>query len=162
MFRRANQSGLAPTEITGASDLHPDHGSNNQLPAAPLPHDTQRTGQSWTTGRTGHRLGDSTIDTIDYNYVLSHDVIRESLKGGGTDINGETCNVTLHVYWDIVHFCREELSAVGELRQVVTVTGTPIRAEAASCEDFVESRWGQDGLKILDLLICWIQRYDRG
>ena len=84
MFRRANQSGLAPTEITGASDLHPDDESNNHLPAAPLPQYTQRTGQSWTTGRTGHRWDVSTIDTIDYNFVLSHDVIRQRLKEGGT------------------------------------------------------------------------------
>ena len=58
--------------------------------------------------------------------------------------------------WQILKFCKEQLDGSYNLHQVVTITGTPTRAQAALCKDFVEEIWGAQGLALLDGLVRFL------
>jgi hypothetical protein len=55
--------------------------------------------------------------------------------------------------WQILDFCQQKLDGDCNLHQVITLTNTPARTQAALCNDFVETVWDRQGLTLLDAMV---------
>lgn len=55
--------------------------------------------------------------------------------------------------WEVIQYCREELAGSWNLHQVLTLTGSPAYAQAASCEDYVSEIWHHNGQILLNSFV---------
>jgi tetratricopeptide (TPR) repeat protein len=85
------------------------------------------------------------------------DHIRATIQSH-TDPKHGLYHIRCQASWQILVFCRQQLDGQYEqLRQVITLTGTPAHAQAASCEDFVQAMWPSQGLKLLDAMVLLLK-----
>jgi hypothetical protein len=63
-------------------------------------------------------------------------MIREAIETHTAPLN-HMYSITCEASWEILQYCQQELSGDHNLHKVVTLTGTTMRAQAASCEDYV-------------------------
>jgi hypothetical protein len=57
---------------------------------------------------------------------------------------------TFHISWNLLHFLRSqyETECLPELQHIVTVNGSAVDAQAATCGEFVEQVWPETGREI--------------
>jgi serine/threonine protein kinase len=90
------------------------------------------------------------------------DRIRATIQSH-TDPKHGLYHIRCQASWQILVFCCQQLDGQYErLRQVITLTGTPTHAQAASCEDFAHAMWPSQGLKLLDALVLLLENESCG
>jgi hypothetical protein len=57
----------------------------------------------------------------------------------------EPVTITCHARWEVLACCKEELDARYNLDEVVTFTGSPSNAQAASCIGYMQQTWPRTG-----------------
>lgn len=62
-------------------------------------------------------------------------------------------DIRCQAFWEVIKYCQEELAGSWNLHQVLTLTGSPVHAQAASCEDYVTEKWHRKGQILLDSFV---------
>jgi len=74
-------------------------------------------------------------------------VIRTSLNPeGGIYI------VECRARWELLQYWRQELSGTNALSEILTITGSPICAQATSASDYIEGIWGSQARTLLSAI----------
>ena len=68
-----------------------------------------------------------------------------------TSKSGELYVVNCKANWEVSRYLQEELSGTHSFREVLTVTGSPDAAQAASATEYVNTIWGEKGMQLLGL-----------
>lgn len=90
------------------------------------------------------------------------DSIRATIQSHANPKHG-LYHIRCQASWQILGFCRQQLDGQYErLRQVITLTGTPTHAQAASCEDFAQTMWPSQGLKLLGAMVSLLENESCG
>ncbi|GAB7356518.1 hypothetical protein MBLNU459_g7266t1 [Dothideomycetes sp. NU459] len=79
-------------------------------------------------------------------FPSTRDLIRMRLYESGVFSNKRpTAEVTCRVAWEVLKCCEVELDNEFEIPSAVTITGHPMCAQAASCEDYMRQTWPRTG-----------------
>ena len=54
------------------------------------------------------------------------------------------------VHWKVLEFCEKEMDSDGGIEALLTVSGSPVRAEAAPCGEYMRQRWSTTGATMLE------------
>jgi hypothetical protein len=58
--------------------------------------------------------------------------------------------ITCHARWEVLACCELELNDQNHLHEVVTFTGSPYHAQAASCVDYMKQTWPETGEAMME------------
>ena len=88
-------------------------------------------------------------------YRLDMPSIRKVLLEGFNPFNfegEERYHTKFYLTWELLAFVRDHLGEGEKLSQVITLTGTPINAQASTCEQYIREFWPKLGLWLLSFI----------
>jgi hypothetical protein len=77
--------------------------------------------------------------------------IRTTLLAAGVPETGKT-TILCHVTWEMIEYYQSELSKKSDLGNVLTITGSPVKALAAASSHYMSQTWGQASSYLLEQL----------
>ena len=85
-------------------------------------------------------------------FPVTRDYIKNSILVN-TRLGDGSLRICCEIDWQLAQYCEKELSGSSTLHQVLTITGSPTRAQAASCEDYISQTWGYMGQCLLNAIV---------
>jgi len=102
---------------------------------------------------------DPTIST--HNFAVFRDKIWRAIHSSFST-ETRSLDIDLRFNWQLSQYIEKELGGNTKLHQVLTITGTPERAQVATCEEYVIQTWGVLGSQILDSFVESLELGSKG